>query len=228
MRVAGILAVSGWRWSLAPAHYLHPLAGEPLFVRSARGLSRRCERLAVVVPSSIVGAVEIGLRLAGVAANVVIAGPERWSTLRAVVTDLGPSDLIITHDVCRALATRALFDRVLSEASATGAAACAVPLAASVVESDSLGRVVRVVSNASLMRLQTPQAFVTGLLQDGFEAVAGAIGRMPMPPPDEVTAVQFAGGLVHVVEGESQNRELMAEDDFAWAESILGVGAGGA
>ncbi len=221
MRVAGILAASGWRWTLPGQSYLRGLGGEPLLVRAARTLLEVSDELAVVVPPGIVAPTRAALRAAELEGGVIAAGPERWRTMREVVTDLGPSDVVVVHDVLRPLASRELFGRVLTEASGSGAAACAVPVSSTIAEVDGSGRVVRVASAAPLVAVQTPQAFVTGLLQDGLDAVATTIAHLGVPPHDEHPAVQLAGGLVQLVEGDPDNRELVTDDDFAWAESFL-------
>jgi 2-C-methyl-D-erythritol 4-phosphate cytidylyltransferase len=222
MRIAGLLAPSGWCQDLPGAHYLRLLGAEPVVVRAVRPLVELCHEVAVLAPPAAAAAVRDVLRRHGLAAHVVAAGPERWASVREALAAVGPSDLVLTHDVARPLASRALFARVLSEASDCGAAGCALPLPSTVVEVDGQGTVVRVASTAPLHLTQSPQAFVTSLLQAGLDALATTITHPAgAPPADELTAVQLAGALVRLVPGEEKNRVILSDEDFAWAEAAL-------
>ena len=219
MRVAGIAVASGVAWEAPTELYLRPLAGEPLLLWSIRALATQADRVVAIVPPPLLTPATLTVRAAGLAAIVVAAERERWHSMRIAVAALGPSDLVVVHDVFRPLAAHKLFARVLTEASSSGAAACALPLEGSIAEVDHQKRAVRMPLPQALRLLQSPQAFVTGLLQDSLEAVAASISSMAAPPADDAAAVQYAGGLVQVVDGDPDNRPIVDADDFAWAEA---------
>ncbi len=217
MRVAGVLVASGRAWSAPVEQYRRTLGGEPLLRWGVRLLAAHCNPVGLVVPPELVADAEGVVGPVEVRLQIVSAVPERWRSLWAAIEALGASDISLVHDVFRPLAPPATFRHVLTEASGSGAAACAIQADAPVCEVDDQHRMVRSMVPERVRLLQTPQGFVTGLLQDAVEAASQHAGT----PLDDAAAVGIAGGLVQLVPGDPLNRQLLAEEDYSWAAAVL-------
>ncbi len=132
------------------------------------------------------------------------------SGLDAVPLD---ADVICVHDAARPLASGALYRRVID--AVTAGADGAIPGVAvtdtiKIVDAtDGDAVVVSTPDRASLVAVQTPQAFRGGVLRSAHRA--GRDGT------DDAALVEAAGGRVVVVEGEQDNRKITHPDDLAWA-----------
>jgi 2-C-methyl-D-erythritol 4-phosphate cytidylyltransferase len=217
MRVVGILAAGGRAWNAPLEAYRRMLVGESILRVGAKLLATASHAVGVVVPPELVAEARLFVGELGVEVAIVPAVRERWTSLRNALGALGRSDITVLHDVFRPLATADMFRQVLTEASGSGAAACAVHADALVAEIDDQHRVMRAHAADRVRLLQTPQGFVTGLLQDGLDAAAQSAGT----PLDDVAAVGSAGGLVQLVPGEPLNRQLLTPEDFSWAEAVM-------
>ncbi len=225
MRVAGIVVATGGAFGLPADLHTRVAGGRPLAWWGAELLAPACESIAVLAPEAAMPAVRAQLK--GVAqACVLPTQASRWQSVRFAIAELGPSELVVIHDYFRPLASSSLLRQVLTESSSSGAAAPAIDLTETVAEVDELGRAVRYGPPRRLRVLQTPQAFVTGLLQDSLFALAQ---RPPSEPPlDDAAVVGAAGGLVQLVPGEHSNRQLLTSQDFATAEPLFSARGAGA
>jgi 2-C-methyl-D-erythritol 4-phosphate cytidylyltransferase / 2-C-methyl-D-erythritol 2,4-cyclodiphosphate synthase len=129
--------------------------------------------------------------------------------LAAVPAEAG---VICVHDAARPFASPALFAAVV-EAVRAGAdgAVPGVALADTVKQIDGSGVVRATPERASLVAVQTPQAFRAAALR-----AAHAIGG---EGTDDAALVEAAGGRVVVVPGEADNRKITHPDDLAWARA---------
>jgi len=147
----------------------------------------------------------------------VAGGPTRADSVRcglAVVPD--SATVIVVHDAARPLASPALFDAVI-DAVTRGEADGAVP---GVTPSDTIkvvdgaGNVTGTVDRATLVAVQTPQAFAAQLLlrahaADGEDA------------SDDCILVERLGEPVAVVPGEIGNRKITHAEDIEWLRRHL-------
>jgi len=163
----------------------------------------------------------------------VAGGPTRTASVRnglaAVPLD---ADVILVHDAARPFASPRLFSAVV-EAVCAGAdgAIPGLPVtdtvkSIEVVESSSLGledsygatnsaipRVVSTPDRATLVAVQTPQAFRGSILRQAYRAEIDAT--------DDSVLVETVGGTVVVVPGEVANRKITHPDDLEWAREFL-------
>jgi 2-C-methyl-D-erythritol 4-phosphate cytidylyltransferase len=152
----------------------------------------------------------------------VAGGPTRADSVRcglAVVPD--SATVIVVHDAARPLASPALFDAVI-DAVTRGEADGAVP---GVTPSDTIkvvdgaGNVTGTVDRATLVAVQTPQAFRAGVLRRAHEQ-AGPDAT------DDAVLVESLGGRVRVVPGDPRNLKITAADDLGAAERLLAAREG--
>lgn len=130
---------------------------------------------------------------------------------------LDGTDVVAVHDAVRPLASESLFERVLSTAAQTGAAIPVVAVTDTVKRVNSTGCVVETVSRSDLRFVQTPQAFSTVLLRQAYHNAvrSGFLGT------DDASVVEYAGGVVHTVDGEPWNVKVTTVSDLATAELFL-------
>ncbi len=146
----------------------------------------------------------------------VPGGATRSESVRAGLAAV-PNDaaIICVHDAARPLASMELYDVVIAavRAGADGAVP-GVPVTDTIKVVD--GHVVTAtLERATLVAVQTPQAFRASVLRDAHQGQGAAT--------DDAALVEGLGGRVVVVAGESTNRKITTIDDLEWARSTIGV-----
>ncbi len=140
----------------------------------------------------------------------VEGGATRSASVRAGLAAVPPEAAVIcVHDAARPFASSALFDRVIS--AVRDGADGAVP---GVPVSDTIKVVageivVDTPDRATLVAVQTPQAFRAPVLRAAHAEDAAAT--------DDAALVEAIGGTVVVVEGEPGNRKITEPGDLVWA-----------
>ncbi len=142
--------------------------------------------------------------------HAVAGGATRSDSVRAGLAAVPPDATIIcVHDAARPLATIDLYRRAIAAvASGADAAIPGVPVSDTIkVVADGL--VVSTPDRASLVAVQTPQAFRAAALRRAHELGGDAT--------DDAALVEDVGGTVVVVHGETANRKITVPDDLVWA-----------
>ncbi|MGD9702916.1 MAG: 2-C-methyl-D-erythritol 4-phosphate cytidylyltransferase [Acidimicrobiia bacterium] len=154
----------------------------------------------VVLPASDAGA-----------PGTVAGGATRSESVRRGLAAV-PEDatIVCVHDAARPFATAELFAAVIS-AIRDGAdgAVPAVPVADTIKVVDANGVVTATPDRASLVAVQTPQAFRADILRRAH--AGGGEGT------DDAALVERLGGRVVVVAGSASNRKITHPEDLAWA-----------
>jgi 2-C-methyl-D-erythritol 4-phosphate cytidylyltransferase len=184
-------------------------------------VARQCsDGVVVVVPA------EDAEREGGVA-----GGPTRTASVRNGLAAV-PADasVILVHDAARPFASPSLYRSVIGAvlAGADGAVP-GLPVTDTVktievVESTSLDlsgedvpavvpRVTATPDRATLVAVQTPQAFRADVLRRAYVP--------EIDGTDDASLVELIGGTVVVVPGELDNRKITVPDDLVWAREFL-------
>jgi 2-C-methyl-D-erythritol 4-phosphate cytidylyltransferase len=145
----------------------------------------------------------------------VVGGETRSDSVRAGLTAVPASaDIVCVHDAARPLASAELFARVVAavRAGADGAIP-AVAVTDTIKVVDGGGAVVDTPDRATLVAVQTPQAFRADVLR-AAHAAGGA-------DTDDAAAVERHGGRVVTVPGEAWNRKITDRDDLEWVRAWL-------
>jgi 2-C-methyl-D-erythritol 4-phosphate cytidylyltransferase len=123
------------------------------------------------------------------------------------------------HDGARPLVPPGLVRAVVDAAAEHGAATAGLPLKNACKEVDDNGFVRRSLERASLVSVQTPQAFRFEILERAHrEGLAqGAV------VDDDAELVERLGCVVKVVPGEYRNIKITTPDDLAAAEAQLSL-----
>jgi 2-C-methyl-D-erythritol 4-phosphate cytidylyltransferase len=150
-------------------------------------------------------------------ADIVTAGGASRSASVARGLDVVPSeaDVIVVHDGARPLASAALFRSVVDAVtSGASAAVPGLPVADTVKRVDADGAVLSTVERASLVTVQTPQAFRADVLRAAHAAGGDAT--------DDAALVEAQGATVRVVAGDARNVKVTTAADLDIARALAG------
>jgi 2-C-methyl-D-erythritol 4-phosphate cytidylyltransferase len=151
--------------------------------------------------------------------SVVKGGARRQDSVRNGFGELLAldEDIVLVHDGARPLVDGELINRVILEASRSGAAIPVLAMEDTVKEVRD-GSVALTHDRSRLFRVQTPQGFRYGVLNKALEAAA----RDGFYGTDEAVLVERIGGRVNVVDGDSRNIKVTTPLDLRIAEALLG------
>jgi 2-C-methyl-D-erythritol 4-phosphate cytidylyltransferase len=142
--------------------------------------------------------------------GAVAGGATRSESVRAGLAAI-PADatIICVHDAARPLASADLYRRAIAAVLDGADAAIPAIAVADTIKVVADGVVVATPDRASLVAVQTPQAFRATALRAAHARGGDAT--------DDAALVEALGGVVVVVDGEVQNRKITVPDDLAWA-----------
>jgi 2-C-methyl-D-erythritol 4-phosphate cytidylyltransferase len=195
-------AGSGTRFG-APKQY-EQVGGERIIDRSRRIAETACDGVVLVVPA---GDAEREQGVPG--------GDTRSASVRAGLAAVpADADIVCVHDAARPLATGDLYRRVIDavHAGADGAVP-AIPVTDTIKVVDGEGTVVATPERATLVAVQTPQAFRAGMLR--------AAHAHEREGTDDAALVEAIGGRVVTVAGDPGNRKITDRADLAWADEQI-------
>lgn len=193
------------------------LAGRPVVEWSVAAARKATDGVVLVVPPSDAE------RARSLGADVVVTGGETRSASvrRGLECVPAQADVVVVHDAARPLASPALFAAVLAPLLSDGEDVDGVVCGIAVADTlKRVGRdgttVVGTVDRASLVAVQTPQAFRASVLRHAHAAGGDAT--------DDAALVESIGGKVRVVAGEAHNVKLTVPSDLALLEHLAGGG----
>jgi 2-C-methyl-D-erythritol 4-phosphate cytidylyltransferase/2-C-methyl-D-erythritol 2,4-cyclodiphosphate synthase len=203
--VWAIVVAAGAGERFGGAKQYAPLGGRRVLDWAVEATRIACDGVVLVVPTERADDHEPAVDA------VVAGGATRSGSVRAGLALVpAAASVVVVHDAARPLATaddvRSVVDAVLAGADA------AVP---GVAVTDTIRRRGGgVIDRATLVAVQTPQAFRATALRDAHAGGGEA--------SDDASLVEAAGGRVVVVEGRPRNAKLTHGDDLATASALLG------
>ena len=146
--------------------------------------------------------------------GAVAGGATRSESVRAGLAAV-PLDatIICVHDAARPLASVELYERAIAAVRSGADAAIPAVAVADTIKVVADGVVVSTPDRASLVAVQTPQAFRAGILRAAHESGGDAT--------DDAALVEGLGGVVAVVDGDVVNRKITVPDDLRWARNQI-------
>jgi 2-C-methyl-D-erythritol 4-phosphate cytidylyltransferase len=148
-------------------------------------------------------------------AAVVTGGATRAGSVQAALAEVPDDALaVLVHDAARPLVSDEVVERVLAPlAEGFDGAVPGLPLADTVKRVER-GVVSETVDRASLVGVQTPQAFVARTLRAAYAAE-------PADATDCASLVEARGGRIRVVEGDPRLHKVTTPADLALVSSWL-------
>ena len=149
--------------------------------------------------------------------EVVVGGEQRQDSVYNGFNSLErTTDIVVVHDGVRPFTTPQMITATVEEAQQHGAAITAIPVNDTIKQAID-GFVKQTVSRDGLWRVQTPQAFQYGLLQQAFKKAKEDFYY----GTDEGALVEYLGERVKIVPGSELNIKITRKEDLALGESLL-------
>jgi ribitol-5-phosphate 2-dehydrogenase (NADP+) / D-ribitol-5-phosphate cytidylyltransferase len=202
------------------------LAGEPILVRSARGVAAAgVDRLVVVAHPSWLAETEATLAAAHlpIATTVVAGGATRNESTRAglAALDAAPDDIVVVHDAVRPLIPVEVVRRSIEPilAGLADATDTVIPSADTLVIVED-GRVAEIPDRARYRRGQTPQTFRASVLAQAYAAAAAA-GDLSATDDCSLVLRYVPGVRLAAVAGDEVNLKITTRIDMVMADRML-------
>lgn len=201
----GVVVAGGAGTRYGRMKQLEPLSGRRVIDWSVAALRPLCGGIVVVLPSDLVGEVDLPE-----ADRIVAGGADRSASVRAGLAAVAPeTSHVLVHDAARPLASTDLVERVLA-ALGEGAHGV-VPV---VAVSDSLRTVDgEPVDRSRYVAVQTPQGFEVEALRSAHASGLSAT--------DDASLLDLAGYAVRHVAGEQTNLKITEPHDLRLAEVLF-------
>lgn len=199
-----IVVAGGSGQRFGRAKQFESLGSERVLDRSVRVARDASDGVVIVVPAADAE------REGGVA-----GGGSRSASVRCGLAAV-PDDatVICVHDAARPFASAVVYASVVGAVAAgADAAVPGVPVTDTIKRIDASSTVVETPDRASLVAVQTPQAFRASVLRSAHAAEGEGT--------DDAALVEAAGGRVVVVPGESTNRKITEPADLDWARDVV-------
>ena len=149
--------------------------------------------------------------------EVVVGGEQRQDSVYNGFNSLEEgTDIVLVHDGVRPFTTPQMITATVEAAQQHGAAITAIPVSDTVKQAAD-GFVKQTVSRDGLWRVQTPQAFQYGLLQQAFKKAK----KDSYYGTDEGSLVEYLGERVKIVPGSELNIKITRKEDLVLGESLL-------
>ena len=149
--------------------------------------------------------------------KVVVGGEHRQDSVYNGFSSLEKgTDIVVVHDGVRPFTTPQMITATVEAAQQHGAAITAIPVSDTVKQAAD-GFVKQTVSRDGLWRVQTPQAFQYGLLQQAFKKAK----KDSYYVTDEGSLVEYLGERVKIVPGSELNIKITRKEDLVLGESLL-------
>jgi 2-C-methyl-D-erythritol 4-phosphate cytidylyltransferase len=209
-RVWSIVVAGGSGRRFGEPKQFSSLGGRPVFSWAVDACRTVSDGVVLVVPADAAASDHPG------ADAVVTGGKTRADSVRRGI-DAVPAE---AHDAARPLAPPSLFAAVLEALREDGIVGAVPGLALSdtIKVVDPSMNVTNTLNRASLVAVQTPQAFRAAALRD---AHARAKGDPDAVATDDAMLVEASGGRVRVVAGHPDNIKITTPEDLATAERLL-------
>ena len=149
--------------------------------------------------------------------EVVVGGEQRQDSVYNGFNSLErTTDIVVVHDGVRPFVTPQMITATVEGAQQHGAAITAIPVNDTIKQAID-GFVKQTVSRDGLWRVQTPQAFQYGLLQQAFKKAK----EDSYYGTDEGALIEYLGERVKIVPGSELNIKITRKEDLALGESLL-------
>jgi 2-C-methyl-D-erythritol 4-phosphate cytidylyltransferase len=212
--VGAIVVAAGRGARFGAAKQFLELAGGRLVDRAVDACAEVAGAVVVVLPDAV--------EWDGPAVHgAVVGGETRSDSVRAGLVALPANvDVVVVHDAARPLASRAIFDAVITAVrNGADAAVPALPVPDTLKRVDG-ARVVETIVRDDLVAVQTPQAFRSAALRHAHASGGDAT--------DDAAIVESHGGCVVIVPGDVDNFKITSPRDLDVAAALLAARGGGA
>ena len=222
MKVGAIIPAAGRGkriGALVPKQFLE-IQGKPLLHHTLTVFAscKLIDYVVLVMPPTYVDEMgEDWLNKYEIVRKVVVGGEQRQDSVYNGFSSLEEgTDIVVVHDGVRPFTTPQMIIATVEAAQQHGAAITAIPVSDTVKQAVD-GFVKQTVPRDGLWRVQTPQAFQRGLLQQAFKKAK----KDSYYVTDEGSLVEYLGERVKIVPGSELNIKITRKEDLVLGESLL-------
>ena len=197
-----------------------PIAGEPMILRTVRQF-QNCDAIKEIV---VVTREDLLTKVMGLCRDfdkvkaVVVGGKDRQESVERGMNTLSEKvKLVAIHDGARPFVSQELIERCIQRASIQYAAVPVIKSVDTLREVDENGTLTGILDREHVVRIQTPQIFLTDLIKG---ALTDAVQK-EQSFTDDAAAMERMGTPIQSVEGDADNIKLTTPQDLVVAEAIL-------
>lgn len=204
------------------------VAGTPLVVHTLRNLTRSSliQKVILVVAAERESFCRELLEESGPFAIPLVVthgGEERQDSVRFGLAALASDcDIVVIHDAARPFITAEIVERSVAVAAEYGGALVAIPVRDTIKQVNKEQLVVSTVPRQDLWLAQTPQTFRVEVIREAHLR-AHLLG---VTVTDDAALLEWAGGQVKIVPGDTRNFKITTPEDLQLAEALLQTGIG--
>lgn len=200
-----------------PKQFL-PLKGKPMLFYTLEKFEGIADEIILVLPASHFDYWNELCRLADFETEVklVEGGENRTSSVLNGLSALQGNGIVAIHDAVRPLVSKSLIMKLYEEAERNGNAVPVTQIKESMRFRDSQES--HSVERSKYVAVQTPQCFDFQKLVNAYQQHTNETFT------DDASVWEFAGGTVHLVDGETTNLKITYKEDLAYAETLMNAG----
>ncbi len=193
------------------------LANRPVLMHTLERFAGQCDSITLVMHADYIAHWETLCKEYNftVPHTVVAGGVTRADSVLNGLKHLAPESLVAVHDAVRPFVFPTLIDQLFVAAAEHGSAIPVVPIKDTLRLLDDSGSTT--VDRSRYRAVQTPQVFVTGLLQAAFKHPAYSEFT------DEASLYEAVGHEAFLVAGDDRNIKLTVPADLIVAETFCGM-----
>lgn len=144
--------------------------------------------------------------------SCVAGGETRGQSVLNGLKDLPNSvEYAAVHDAARPYTSGELVEKCIASALKYGSGVAAKPVTDTIKITDTNGNVVSTPDRTRLRAAETPQIFIKEVLINAYEKLQ----KTPLPVTDDASAVELAGGRVHLVLHNGFNGKITFSHDLS-------------
>ena len=215
MEIAALIVAGGqgMRAGSDRPKQLRYLGNLPVFAWSVRAFDQHPDisRIVLVVPEGHTDAYRCTSHTPW---EIVTGGETRTASVRAGLRAcaLAETDLVLVHDAARPGLQSTTLDALIAAMAHADAAAPALPVADALKHKDASGQL-RSVSRERLYRVQTPQIFRFGELQNALSQHDSLV--------DDLAAIEAQNGRIELIAGHETLAKITYPEDFDRMQKLL-------
>jgi 2-C-methyl-D-erythritol 4-phosphate cytidylyltransferase len=208
---------SGSRMGTAIPKQFLELAGKPVLAHTLSAFTTAWPeiRIILVLPAADLSKAQMVLQAfpERLDLELVVGGSTRFESVKNGLAVVPEAAIVLVHDGVRCLVSPQLIQRCIESARHCESAVPVIPVTDSIRQVSGTGS--QPVDRELLRSVQTPQAFVAGMLKAAF--------AQPFQPSftDEATVWEHAGHSVQLIPGEKTNLKITTPEDLDWAAFLL-------
>jgi 2-C-methyl-D-erythritol 4-phosphate cytidylyltransferase len=197
------------------------LDNRPVFIRAIELFINRddvCQTILTVSPADYdVVKEKYAANIMFMGIKLVKGGDERFQSVQAALEHVDEAaEYLCIHDAVRPCVLDTWIDKVFTEATKSGAAILAAPLAGTIKRASQAGVIEETVPRSGLFEAQTPQVFKKDLLLQAYADLPDDLA-----PTDDAEVVERTGHPVAIVTSDHRNIKITSPGDMSLAAALV-------